>query len=183
MNTAAHDPKRPWWEIWGTALGGWATALALAVTVITFFYTYTAQEKFNQAQLDFNKDQRNYNLQQIEKAIEGLTLQKAAAEQETRAAWAQREAAAVEALGRYLDNPTTPMAWESAEVIIDMVGDDPAWQATAKRALYHHPDNLQRIECDLYSDPFKSFLLKLTEATTEVLCAGKAKFNSLQKTP
>jgi hypothetical protein len=53
MNANPSNGQRPWWEIWGTAIGGWATALALIASIITFTYAYRAQEKFNRDQLDF----------------------------------------------------------------------------------------------------------------------------------
>jgi hypothetical protein len=106
---------------------------------------------------------------------DGLKLQKQAADEEHNAAVAQREAAAVEALGRYLTNYSTdPIAWESAEAIIDLVGDDPAWQATAKRALRKHPGALKSIECELYSKAFVEFAAKSFDTTVETLCTCKA---------
>jgi hypothetical protein len=156
-------------KLWtGEAIGGYATALALLVSIVTFVKTYNAQEAFNKTQLELQKAA----------AVE----QHAANEDQRLAAEAQRETAAVEALGRYLENPKTPIAWESAEAIIDVLGKDadPAWKATAKRALYRHPENLQRFECELYSDAFKTFVLTLTTThKMDDLCSGKAHFAPL----
>lgn len=153
-------------NLWtGEAIGGYATALALLVSIVTFVKTYNAQEAFNKTQLELQKA--------------AATEQHAANEDQRLAAEAQRETAAVEALGRYLENPKTPIAWESAEAIIDVLGKDAdsAWKATARRALYTHPENLQKFECELYSEAFKKFILTLTTTQNmEDLCSGKAHF-------
>jgi hypothetical protein len=70
---------------------------------------------------------------------------------------------------------TENRAWSSAEAIIDLVGDDPAWQATAKRALLHKPANPESIECELYSKQFLSFAGQSFGATVDELCAHKVR--------
>ncbi len=155
----------------GEAIGGWATAVALIVSIITFLYTYRSQEKFNKAQIE--STQEAVRLQR-----ETAELQKEANQEQHKAAEAQRETAAVEALGRYLEKPTEAMAWETAETIIDVMGPaaDPAWKATAKRAIYHHPSTLKTIECELYSEAFKDFVVSLTTTRShDDLCTHKAK--------
>jgi hypothetical protein len=141
-----------------------ATAGALIVSIIalivsnhTFRQTFDAQEKFNRDQIGaMNK---------------GLQLQKEAAEAEHAAAKAQREASAVEALGRYLANaPKENQAWAASEAIIDMVGDDPAWQATARRAIRHHPENLAHLESS-YIARSSSNLLPRPFVSQGTLCA------------
>ena len=171
MNGKAPDNNR----ISGEAIGGWATAVALIVTIFTSAYTYKSQEKFNKAQ--------------IEATEKALTLQATATaqqeranEEQRRAAEAQRETAAVEALGRYLDRPTDALAWDTAETIIDVMGKDadPAWKATAKRTIYNHPGTLTNIECELYSEGFKDFVASLTVTRSrDDLCARKARFAPL----
>jgi hypothetical protein len=162
-------------RISGEAIGGWATAAALIVSIVTFLYTYNSQEKFNKAQ--------------IQAVNEGLKLQATSTaqqeksnEEQRKAAEAQRETAAVEALGRYLEKPTDAMAWETAETIIDVMGKDadPAWKATAKRAVYSHPGTLKTLECELYSEAFKDFVVSLTVThNRDELCAREARFAPL----
>jgi hypothetical protein len=167
MNANLNDR---WWQR-GESIGGWATAAALFVSILTFIYAYRAQERFNEKQLILNREQ-------LARMTEGLELQKAAAEEEHRAAVAQRETAAVEALGRYMDNSTDFRAWETAEALIDLVGDNPAWRATAERMLRKHPANLKAFECKLYSGPFKQFLGDLM-MDKGALCEGRAQFKPL----
>jgi hypothetical protein len=169
--------KDHWWNH-GESIGGWATAAALFVSIFTFYCAYKAQEKFNEKQLTFNSQQLTFNQDQLARMKEGLELQKTAAEEEHKAAVAQRETAAIEALGRYMDNSTDFRAWETAESLIDLVGDDPAWRATAERMLRKHPGNLKAFECGLYSDPFKQFLDDLI-VDKNALCAGSAHFKPL----
>jgi hypothetical protein len=160
----------------GEAIGGYATALALLVSIITFIYTYRSQERFNRAQIDA----ANAGLKLQALAAE---FQEKANEEQRRASEAQRETAAVEALGRYLDKPSDVVAWETAESIIDLMGKDgdPAWKATAKRAIYMHPGALKSINCELYSDAFKEFVANLTVHKNQVeLCAHKAALAPLQ---
>jgi len=146
-------------------IGGLATAAALFVSIVTFWYTYKAQDSFNRKQLEMMAASN-------EAAIKGLTLQ-------SEAARAQREASAVEALGRYLESaPAENKAWASSEAIIDMVGDDPAWQATARRALKHNPGNLKTIECELYSEKFVKFAAATFNVSVTELCAHRASPNS-----
>jgi hypothetical protein len=172
-------------KLTGEEIGGYATAIALIVSIITFVLAYFAQERFY-------KEQNKFSDQQLEKMEVGLSLQKdtaraahQAADAQHEAAEAQREAAAVEALGRYISGPgTDAVAWESAEAIIDLVNDTvadkDAWKATAKRALYHHPGTLRNIECELYSDKFKDFVISLlTKSTRDLFCAGKGQFEPL----
>lgn len=154
----------------GEAIGGYATAAALLVTIITFIYTYKSQERFNADQTQAVKE--GLRLQS-----DATAQQARANEEQRRAAEAQRETAAVQALGRYLEKPTDAMAWETAEAIIDVMGKDadPAWKATAKRAIYAHPGTLKTIECELYSEPFKDFVVGLTTThSRDELCAGTA---------
>jgi hypothetical protein len=109
-------------------------------------------------------------------AAKGLELQREAAEDTHDSAVLQREAAAVDALGRYLDKTDAQtQAWSSAEAIIDLAGDDPAWRATARRAIVHHPGNLKTIECELYSEKFKSFAAETFGTSVDELCAHHAK--------
>jgi hypothetical protein len=155
-------------RITGEAIGGWATAAALLVTIITFAYTYHAQEEFNRAQLKLQNT--------------AAELQKEANQEQRKAAEAQRETAAVEALGRYLEKPTSAIAWETAETIIDVMGQsaDSAWKTTAKRAIYRHPETLKTIECELYSEAFKDFVVSLTVTWSRTdLCAGKAQLKPI----
>jgi hypothetical protein len=172
------NPSDRWWQR-GESIGGWATAAALFVSILTFIYTYRAQERFNEKQLEFNQRQLAINQDQLARMQDGLRLQEAAAEEEHRAAVAQRDTAAVEALGRYMDNSTDFRAWETAESIIDLVGDDRAWRATAERMLRKHPSNLKAFECKLYSQPFKNFLSDLI-VDKGTLCRGKAQFQPLE---
>ena len=122
--------------ITGEAAGGWATVLALLVAVGTSYFTYQSQEKFNREVLKFNQAQLDAMKITNAAAAEGLMLQRDAAKDTHESAILQREAAAVDALGRYLDKTDAEtQAWSSAEAIIDLAGDDPAWQATARRAI------------------------------------------------
>jgi hypothetical protein len=151
------------------AIGGWATAAALFVGIITFVYTYGAQERFNTKQLQMMTAANDA-------AIKGLQLQKEAADTEKAAAKAQLEAAAVEALGNILQGASADnRAWAASEAIIDLVGDQPEWQATARRALKHHPGNLLTIECELYSKPFQEFAAKTFEVSVTDLCAHRVR--------
>jgi hypothetical protein len=141
-----------------------ATALALIVSIITFAYTYRAQEKFNSKQLSMMAEANK-------SAIDGLRLQKEASD-------AQREAAAVEALGKYLETaPTANRAWATAEAIIDLVGNDSSWQATARRTLKHNSDNAKSIECELYSKKFVAFAAATFKASVEDFCNHRATIN------
>lgn len=161
----------------GEAIGGYATAAALLVSIVTFLYTYNSQEKFNKEQTQAVKD--GLKLQAVATA-----QQEKANEEQRRAAEAQRETAAVEALGRYLDKPTDAVAWETAEAIIDVMGKDadPAWKATAKRAIYMHPGTLKTIECELYSEAFKDFVVGLTIThSRDELCARRARLAPLHQ--
>jgi hypothetical protein len=154
-------------KITGEGVGGWATAVALVVTAFTSYYTYQAQEQFNKAQLKAME-------QSNAAGAEGLRLQVEAAKINREAAIAQREAAAVQALDQYLDKvDVTTQAWASAEAMIDMVGDDPAWRATARRAIKLHPGELRGLECELYSDKFLAFAAETFKLTTQQMCHPK----------
>jgi hypothetical protein len=166
-------------KITGEAVGGWATAVALVVTGLTSYCTYQSQEKFNRDVLAFNKAQLDAMKESNVAAANGLQLQREAAKETHESAVLQREAAAVDALGRYLDKTDVEtQAWSSAEAIIDLAGDDPAWRATARRAIVHHPGNLRTIECELYSEAFKQFAAKTFGASVEDLCAHRARPNA-----
>lgn len=149
----------------GEAVGGWATALALVIAVITSYSTYRSQDEFNKALLKFNEGQLNAMRDSNAAATKGLQLQ-------VEAAKINREAAAVAALGHYLEKvDATTQAWASAEAIIDIAGEDPAWQATARRAIKMHPSELNGLQCELYSDRFLAFAAETFRLTKEKMCA------------
>jgi hypothetical protein len=158
----------------GEAVGGWATAIALVVTVVTSYCTNQSQEKFNREVLEFNQAQIKSMRDSNAAAAEGLELQREAAKDTHESAVFQREAAAVNALGRYLEKTDAQtQAWSSAEAIIDLAGDDPAWRATARRAIAHHPGNLKSIECNLYSENFQRFAAETFRISVGELCAHR----------
>jgi hypothetical protein len=154
----------------GETAGGWATVFALLLTAYTSWSTNRAQDEFNRKVLEFNQGQ-------LKAMNEGLTLQLKAAEINERSAKAQREAAAVNALGRYLNDSTgSTKAWESAEAIIDMVGDDDAWRATARRAIKLYPKQLNGLECELYSPAFLDFAAETFHfSSAKEMCKQHAK--------
>jgi uncharacterized protein (DUF3084 family) len=159
----------------GEAIGGWATALALVLTAVTSYCTYRSQDDFNRAVLKFNEAQLKAMSDSNAAATEGVRLQVEAAKINRDSANAQREAAAVDALGRYLEKVDPPtQAWASAEAIIDIAGDDPAWQATARRAIKMHPSELKGLECELYSDKFLIFAAETFRLTKEKMCATRS---------
>jgi hypothetical protein len=63
---------------------------------------------------------------------------------------------------------------ENGTAIIDLAGDDPAWRATARRAIVHHPGTVKTIECELYSEKFKRFAAETFRTSVDELCAHHA---------
>jgi hypothetical protein len=75
------------------------------------------------------------------------------------------------------DKPIAPStkAWESAEAIIDISGDDKAWRATAARAIKLYPKQLNGLECELYSPAFREFVAETFNLSVQAMCEGHAK--------
>lgn len=130
-----------WWR--GEALGGYATAVALVVTVLAAYWTSRAQDEFNVQLASFAK--------------EGARAQKEAAEAAARAAKLQREANLVQAFAPYINSKSfgSDQAWATSSAVFDLAGDDQEWRATAARMIVNHPK--AKLECDLYSPGFVEF--------------------------
>jgi hypothetical protein len=161
-----------WWR--GESIGGWATLLALIVTIVTFIFTYRSQERFNETQIELIQRQLEVMKEDNVEMARQVENQKRAADEQKAAAEALRESAAVAALGGYLRGANAnadALAWEAAEAVIDIAPDDEAWQATARRALVHHKHELVGLECNLYSPKFLEFVAKTFNRPD--LCAKK----------